>query len=111
MEIGCDGCKNIIGKSYKSTTSCTDLYRDTFSFAIDKVKSYTLGSCTLNRRENITESDRIFSTKSLIVVSNAILLSFDAERAANDEEILNKLKVIVDTLTQKVHQLEHTAQC
>ena len=59
VEIGCDGCKNIIGKSYKSTTSCTDLYRDTFSFDIDKVKSYTLGSCTLSRRDNVTQSDRM----------------------------------------------------
>ena len=59
MDLECNCCKTIIGKSFKSTTSVTDLYRDTFSFDFDKIKSYVIGSCTMSRKEGINSSTSI----------------------------------------------------
>lgn len=56
LDVVCDTCKKVIGKSFKSTTSATDIYRNTFSFDMDCVKPYVLGSCNLDRKEGITES-------------------------------------------------------
>lgn len=60
LSLACDGCKSIIGKTYRSTVDATDVYRDTFSFDMDKIKSYVLGSCNLNRKEGITTTECIF---------------------------------------------------
>ena len=38
--------------------------------------------------------------------SNAILLSFDAERAMKDGESLDQLKNLIDVLSKRVEQLE-----
>ena len=42
--------------TFKSTTAETDIYRNMFSFYMDKTKVYTIGSCALSRKENVTES-------------------------------------------------------
>ena len=59
LEIVCNTCKKSIGKSFKSTTSATDIYRNTFSFDMDSVKLYVLGSCNLDRREGVIETRSI----------------------------------------------------
>ena len=59
LDVVCNGCKKPIGKSFKSTTSATDIYRNTFSFDMDCVKPYVLGSCNLDRREGIVESNGV----------------------------------------------------
>lgn len=46
---------------------------------------------------------------SYLVESNSILLSFDAERAANDTETLNKLKSMLDSLSERIAILEKTS--
>ena len=43
--------------TFKSTTVETDIYRNIFSFSMKKIKVYTLGSCKLSRKENVTESE------------------------------------------------------
>lgn len=57
LELQCDSCKETIGMTFKSTTAETDIYRNMFSFYMDKIKVYTIGSCTLSRKENVTESE------------------------------------------------------
>lgn len=57
LDLECDCCKEIIGMTFKSTTVETDIYRNIFSFFMNKIKVYTLGSCILSRKENVTESE------------------------------------------------------
>ena len=49
--VTCNGCNEVVGKSFKSTTMVTDKYRDRYSFDMDKIKSFVLGSCELSRTE------------------------------------------------------------
>ena len=57
LELECDSCKEVVGMTFKSTTVETDIYRNIFSFNMKKIKVYTLGSCKLSRKENVTESE------------------------------------------------------
>lgn len=109
VDLECDFCKTIIGKSYKSTTSVTDLYRDTFSFDMDKIKSYVIGSCNLSRKDGVITTVCKWYCLEFRLDSNSILLSFDAERAMNDSETLEQLRAIINDISQRVYTLEHNA--
>lgn len=58
LELECDCCKEIIGKTYKSTTNVTDQIRNMFSFHMEKIKTHVLGSCSSTKR---TEKDKEIS--------------------------------------------------
>ena len=95
FEISCSFCHAILGRSYKSTTDYSDAYRDRFAFDMDKVTTYTLGSCTQSRRDDFYH-----------VASNAILLSFDADRARNDTNAINEIKSIILHMNQRLDAFE-----
>ncbi|KAK8804016.1 hypothetical protein WA171_000109, partial [Blastocystis sp. BT1] len=96
FEISCSFCHAILGRSYKSTTDYSDAYRDRFAFDMDKVTTYTLGSCTQSRRDDSIPSQS----------SNAILLSFDADRARNDTNAINEIKSIILHMNQRLDAFE-----
>lgn len=47
-----------------------------------------------------------FSPTSLCLVSNSILLSFDAERAANDASELKRIQAVIVNLNKRVERME-----
>lgn len=56
FDLSCSFCHATIGRSYKSTTDYSDAYRDRFAFDMDKVTTYSLGSCTQSRRDDSVPS-------------------------------------------------------
>ncbi|KAK8826379.1 hypothetical protein WA538_001517, partial [Blastocystis sp. DL] len=96
FELTCSGCHNTIGRYYKSTTDYSDAYRDKFALYMDKVTTYSLGSCSQSSRDDS-------ATPSY---PNAILLSFDAERARNDALALKEIKSIILHLNQRLSAIE-----
>lgn len=76
MNLECSCCKTIIGKTYKSTTSVTDQFRNTFSFDMDKIKTYVLGSYLQPKKDNnnVSESNNETTELSCRVKFNPLII-------------------------------------
>ena len=70
---------------------------------MDKVTTYSLGSCNQNSQD---ESSCMVFVSLAPVDPNAILLSFDAERARNDALALKEIKSIILHLNQRLSAIE-----
>ena len=106
FELTCSGCHNTIGRYYKSTTDYSDAYRDKFALYMDKVTTYSLGSCNQNSRDDSSVASCGILVSLTPVDPNSILLSFDAERARNDALALKEIKSIILHLNQRLSALE-----
>ena len=106
FELTCSGCHNTIGRYYKSTTDYSDAYRDKFALYMDKVTTYSLGSCSQSSRDDSATPSCGFLVSLVPVDPSAILLSFDAERARNDALALKEIKSIILHQNQRLSAIE-----
>ncbi|XP_064610233.1 uncharacterized protein LOC135474227 [Liolophura sinensis] len=63
MELVCTECKHVVGKQYKTTSRNLDIMRDIFTFEVDKIVSYQVG--TADKGASIELTDEILTLSSI----------------------------------------------
>ncbi|KAK8814281.1 hypothetical protein WA158_008143 [Blastocystis sp. Blastoise] len=94
--LQCESCKSVIGKMYLTTSRQLDQHRDLFSFSIDTVDAYVLGSAPITTRDDVP----------LKPYPNVAIFGYDADRALSILDTMRKMEQIILHQNDRLNELE-----